>query len=85
MAGWGREEGRGDVPAAAVTQRRQGALPGLTECMSEGMWLCPFPQMSTPSTAHKHGTRTAHRWPGYTCRLVPMGHRAFLLAGTVVL
>eukprot|EP00966_Prymnesium_polylepis_P085065 1969471-Prymnesium_polylepis.1 len=42
------------------------------------MWVCPFP---TPSTAHKHCTRTAHHWPGETCRLVPMGHRAFLRAG----
>eukprot|EP00966_Prymnesium_polylepis_P158874 3672497-Prymnesium_polylepis.1 len=66
------------------------------------MWVCPFPQVSTPSTAHtphaclfasavpvtrnthKHCTRTAHRWPGDAWRLLPMGHRAFLRAGSII-
>eukprot|EP00966_Prymnesium_polylepis_P282560 6529017-Prymnesium_polylepis.2 len=53
----------------------------------------PNPAVSTPSSSSssssssarphrtpKHCTRTAHHWPGDTCRLVLMGHRAFLRA-----
>eukprot|EP00966_Prymnesium_polylepis_P107586 2490649-Prymnesium_polylepis.1 len=90
MAGEGARKVWEIVPVAAVTQRGVSSPERMRGCGMWGPWApgfgcvsrrCPFLQVSTPSTAHKHCTHTAHRWPGDTCRLVPMGHRAFVRAG----